>query len=546
MSHSHRISPRSILIAGMSAAVVGAAAVTPVSAPAPSPMRIAAAVEMTSLASGLGGVIDNLNTFSSGIQGVFTNLGTGIGAAYDNLTGGIENVIASLTATINRVTSLPDGVQAALKNTYDGLERWPRYVSAWTQFSLGLVPGLWYLAPAVAFAYNTAQPLARAGAYSFADIIGLDFAQFTRDIRDGIRTSAENAAIYGKLWADSFVAVPTLPPYPGPWPGANVINPLPAASAEAATLAAPEAAAVTSGIETAIKNTYNAVEPWVAWGFELAQWGLGFVPGLWWVAPGISLGYFTIEPLVQAGVYTIADVLGLNFAQIGPDIQQGVQESAQNAVTYALAWLQSLIPFPPLPPFPPRPGAAVAATSTPLAAAAAAPAALETAPETAAPSSAPAGDDAHSDAAQTDVAGQDSTDEGTAGDDAAPAVGGETPAPENTAPENTTPETPGPETPAPDAAAPESPDPAVEADAAVADQGLSEAVADAVPVAEPKAEVPAADDAVVDNTTQAPKTVRGALPGHRSPVGATAKAGAADDGSAGADNGESPKGRSSR
>jgi len=35
MSHSARVSPRSFLIAGMSAAVVGAAVLTPVGAPAP-------------------------------------------------------------------------------------------------------------------------------------------------------------------------------------------------------------------------------------------------------------------------------------------------------------------------------------------------------------------------------------------------------------------------------------------------------------------------------------------------------------------------------
>ena len=372
MSHSARVSPRSFLIAGMSAAVVGAAVLTPVGAPAPPQAKISAAVELTSLASGLGGVIDNLSTVSDGIQGVFTNLTGAISGTYNNLTGGIENVINSLTATINHVTSLPDGVQAALKNSYDSLERWPSYVSDWTQFSLGLIPGLWYAAPPIAFAYNTAEPLARAGAYSFADLVGLDFAQFTRDINEGIATSAKNAAVYGKAWADSFVAVPTLPPYPGPWPDANTLFALPAASTATAA-AAPRAAAVTSGVESAIKNTYNAVEPWAAWGFELTQWGLGFVPGLWWAAPGVSLAYYSIEPLVQAGVYTFADVLGLDFAQIGPDVQQGIQQSAQNVVTYSLAWVQSLIPLPPLPPFPPRPGAAVAvgpAASTVRAAAA--------------------------------------------------------------------------------------------------------------------------------------------------------------------------------
>ena len=135
-------------------------------------------------------------------------------------------------------------------------------------------------------------------------------------------------------------------------------------SAAKIVAAATQLTSITTPIEVAIKNTYNAVEPWAAYGAELGQWALGFVPGLWWVAPGISLAYYTAEPLVQAGVYTFADVVGLDFAQIGPDISTGINRSVNNAVTYGLSWLGSLVPLPPLPPrppFPPRPGAAVAA-----------------------------------------------------------------------------------------------------------------------------------------------------------------------------------------
>lgn len=530
MSHYVPISPRSLLIAGMSAAVVGTAVVTPVSAPAPSPARIAAAVELTSLASGLGGVIDNLNSFTSGIKGVFTNLGNGIGGAftnlsngiegaYNNLTGGIKNVISSLTATINYVTSLPDGVQAALKNSYDGVERWPAYLADWAQFSLGLIPGLWWVAPSIAFAYHTTQPLARAGAYAFADLIGLDFAQFTRDISEGIKTSANNAVIYGKAWADSFVAVPELPPYPGPWPDARVVVAPPAAATT--TLAAPQAAAVTSGIEGAIKNTYNAVEPWVAWGFELAQWGMGFVPGLWWVAPGISLGYFSIEPLVQAGVFTFADVLGLNFAQIGPDIQQGVQESANNFVNYSLAWIQSLIPFPPLPPFPPRPGAAVEAAGplqATVAADTAAPAAATDV--TAALDDAPGGHDAGAPITTTTP---------TADDDVAPATTSIAADDENT------PATDDDVAPAGTASTADD-DPVVPADqdSSPVDQdsgpvGDTVAPADDVATAAPEAAGaadPRAGDSVADAT---PKPSRAARPGHRSAATAPKARAAADD-----------------
>ena len=124
-------------------------------------------------------------------------------------------------------------------------------------------------------------------------------------------------------------------------------------------LSDPEVYAVGSPIEVAIKDTYLALEPWAAYAAELTQYVLGFIPGVWWLAPAIDLAYFTIEPLVQAGVFVVADVLGGNFAQIPIDINTGIQDSINNAFYFGLAWLESLVPLPPLPPFPPLPGAAV-------------------------------------------------------------------------------------------------------------------------------------------------------------------------------------------
>jgi hypothetical protein len=115
-----------------------------------------------------------------------------------------------------------------------------------------------------------------------------------------------------------------------------------------------------------IINAYNAIEPWVAWGFELVQWGMGFVPILWWVAPGIDLAYFTIEPIVQSLVYSFAYLIDGNTSLIGPTIQAGLQEAAYNFVQYSIYWFESIIPFPPLPPWPPFPFAA-AATAGPAA-----------------------------------------------------------------------------------------------------------------------------------------------------------------------------------
>ncbi len=404
MTEAAGVSLRSVLIAGVSAAIVGTAAVTPLHTPRPMPATVAATVELASITSGLDGVVNNLKGVAAGIDGIFTNLNA--------FVDGVES-------SVNHVLSIPGNIEASIKTTYDTAERWPAYAAAWAHFSLGLVPGLWWVAPSVPLAYNTAEPLVQAGVYSVADVVGLDPIQFVRDISAGIKTSSDNAATYRKAWVDSLVPVPTLPPYPGPLPGSPADAEQAPAAAATAEGTGPQASAATSGIENAIKNTYNALEPWAAWGAELIQWGMSFVPGLWWLAPGVSLGYFTIEPLVQAGVFTVADVLGLNFSQIGPDITSGIQQSAQNFVNYGLAWLQSLIPFPPLPPFPPRPFATVTAPTA---------AAGVSAPEATTAGEAPAltGDKpAASDTTDTETSGVD-TDIATAADKAAP---GDHPAP---------------------------------------------------------------------------------------------------------------------
>ncbi|MCB0931199.1 MAG: hypothetical protein KDB71_04780 [Mycobacterium sp.] len=136
-----------------------------------------------------------------------------------------------------------------------------------------------------------------------------------------------------------------------------------APSSPAPAAAAPQASAIGAGSAgNTIINVYNAVEPWVAWGYELAQWALSFVPGLWWVAPGIDMFYFTVEPLVQSAVYSFAYLIDGEPSLIGPTIRAGIQQAANNFVIYGIAWIESIVPFPPLPPFPIFPVASVAAT----------------------------------------------------------------------------------------------------------------------------------------------------------------------------------------
>ncbi len=365
------LSARSYLIAGVSAAVVGAAVVTPASVPALNPAKSAAAAV----------------------------------------------ALSSVTTPL----------EIAIKNTYNAVEPWVAWGAELTQYVLSFIPGVWWLAPAIDLGYFTIEPLVQSGVYVFADVIGLDFAQIGPDISAGITESVNNAVDYALAWLNSIVPLPPLPPFP-PFPGASV--PASAASLTASgLLAAPSAKSITTPIEVAIKNTYNAVEPWANYAAELAQYALGIIPGLWWFAPGVPFAYNSIEPLVRSGVYAFADVIGLNFSQIWPDIATGFQTAANNFVDYGLAWLNSLVPFPPLPPIPPLPGASVAASAaslrgpaavTPVEGSAVAAEAVSTTPATETPAI-PANSDNGStaDAAGVEIAGVDTTDVETTSTEAA-------------------------------------------------------------------------------------------------------------------------------
>ena len=144
--------------------------------------------------------------------------------------------------------------------------------------------------------------------------------------------------------------------------GAAALTPVTASQPAAASLPAlrvvsPEVQ-LTAGGDTIIA-AYTAIQPWVAYGFELADYALSFVPGLWWIAPAVDLAYFTAQPVVESLVYSFAFLIDGNFTAIGPTLTLGVQTAIQNFIDYGIAWIGSLVPLPPLPPFPPLPGAAV-------------------------------------------------------------------------------------------------------------------------------------------------------------------------------------------
>jgi hypothetical protein len=135
----------------------------------------------------------------------------------------------------------------------------------------------------------------------------------------------------------------------------------PFTSATAAVDPGPVAAATGSAGE-AIINTFNAVEPFVQYGFELAAWAAGYLPWpIGWLGQQINIAYNTGEPIVQALVYSFAYLIDGQFDLIGLTLSYGLNLAVTNFVEGEIAWLLSFLPpLPPLPPPPPFPTAAVA------------------------------------------------------------------------------------------------------------------------------------------------------------------------------------------
>ena len=52
-------------------------------------------------------------------------------------------------------------------------------------------------------------------------------------------------------------------------------------------------------------NTYNAVEPWVRWGFDLAAYAVGWIPYVGWLAPRIMIFYNFGERITRSIAYNV-------------------------------------------------------------------------------------------------------------------------------------------------------------------------------------------------------------------------------------------------
>ena len=112
---------------------------------------------------------------------------------------------------------------------------------------------------------------------------------------------------------------------------------------------------------SAIKNTYNAVEPWVQYGFELATYAVGWVPYVGWLSPQIMIFYNFGERIARSITFNIADWLDGNVSFV-----QGVVNVGVDTINSFIFLANDQLAFwlPPLPPIPPiGPFAAASATT---------------------------------------------------------------------------------------------------------------------------------------------------------------------------------------
>lgn len=113
-------------------------------------------------------------------------------------------------------------------------------------------------------------------------------------------------------------------------------------------------AVVGNSIDSFIKNIYNAAEPWVQYGFELAAYAVGWVPYVGWLAPQITIFYNLVERIVRSITFNIADWLGGSIS-FWDGLANVVVDTVNSFIYFAndeLAfWLPPLPPIPPIGPF---------------------------------------------------------------------------------------------------------------------------------------------------------------------------------------------------
>lgn len=108
----------------------------------------------------------------------------------------------------------------------------------------------------------------------------------------------------------------------------------------------------TTNANQAVKNIYNAVEPWVRYGFELATYAVGWVPYVGWLSGQIMIFYNFGERIARSITFNVADWL------LGPlPFIEGLGNVARDSWNALVQlgideWNFFLPPLPPLPPLP--------------------------------------------------------------------------------------------------------------------------------------------------------------------------------------------------
>jgi hypothetical protein len=135
----------------------------------------------------------------------------------------------------------------------------------------------------------------------------------------------------------------------------GAVRALTAASAVLTPVGMTNAAAVPAAFGDGIKASYNLIEPYVQYGFEVAAYAVGWVPWVGWLAaPQILFFYDLFEPMVQSGLFNILDWLGgsITFAQGLNNFFAATTASINYFIQTEINWFFSFLPpLPPLPPF---------------------------------------------------------------------------------------------------------------------------------------------------------------------------------------------------
>jgi len=209
------------------------------------------------------------------------------------------------------------------------------------------------------------------------------------------------------------------------------------ASPSAAPAAAQAALAGLPGIQNAIINAYNVIDPWVDYGVNVAQYAVGWIPVVGIFAPQIGIFYYDlIEPIATSAIFNTAYVLGGSIGLV-QGISNVINDSINAGIGFVNAEINWALSF--LPPLPPIPFAAAQTTALKVAAGPTAQATTETVDEkhepgvtSAEPTAKPAADPAAPEAPKspTQPATDTATEPATPKPETEPATEAVTPKPE--------------------------------------------------------------------------------------------------------------------